>query len=69
VVEILSGEGKKIGMVEIDNGASGETWKTAKGKIKPITGTKNIKLIYKGSNNEQLNLNWFEFYNSSSKSN
>jgi len=68
VVEILSGEGKKIGTVKIDNGASGEIWKTCKGNIKPITGTKNIRLVYKGVNSEKLNLNWFEFNDSSASS-
>jgi hypothetical protein len=61
VVEIISGDGKKIGTVKIDNATNDEAWKTCKGKIGPITGTKNILLVYKSKNKEQLNLNWIEF--------
>lgn len=63
-IQIRSNDGKILGLLKIDKTANGEAWKTVTGTIKPITGTKDIRLVYKGKNSEQLNLNWFEFYGS-----
>lgn len=64
-ISILSGDGEKLGILKIKNAAKGEAWKTITGNIKPITGTKDIRIVYKGKNKEQLKLNWFEFSMSS----
>ncbi|MFA9391146.1 MAG: family 43 glycosylhydrolase [Prolixibacteraceae bacterium] len=68
VVDIISGEGKKIGSVNVENIDGEEQWKTVNGSIETISGTQDIRLVFKGENDEQLQLNWFEFFDSTATS-
>lgn len=60
-IKILSGDGKKLGILKIKSSSQDDAWETISGSIKPITETKDIRLVYTNKNKKLLNLNWLEF--------
>ena len=63
VIEIIKDNHDVLGEIQVINTGGFDKWHTLSGPIKSITGKTKIGLIFKGTEESSVNLNWIKFEN------
>jgi len=62
-IEIRIGaiDGELIGTIEVKNTSGLQNWATVKGKVKKTSGVHDLYFVFKGSNSDLFNFDWWKF--------